>query len=165
MISMRWYPRGNQSKILEETEQVVHNSGHTTSSFFLVGDLNHNSLDYASSTPVKNFFNLVFENGINRPTRVTLGKCYCNRSHTDKHYYGPRFTKRYNQTRHKWPLSDIYNLEFQNTQPVSKIKNINTNHKGSVGRKLQKYFFFDGLERWIRQDNHKWIIWSIYNIV
>ena len=34
-----------------------------------------NSLDYASSTPVKNFFNLAFENGlfpvINRPTRVT----------------------------------------------------------------------------------------------
>ena len=66
-----------------------------------------------------------------------MGKCYCNRLYTDKHYYGPRFTKRYNQTRHKWPLSDIYNLEFQNTQPVSKNKNINTNHKRNVGRKLQ----------------------------
>ena len=68
-------PRGNQSKFLEETEQVVHNSKHSTKSFFLVGDLNLNSLDYASSTPVKNFFNLAFENGIfpviNRPTRVT----------------------------------------------------------------------------------------------
>ena len=68
-------PRGNQSKFLEEIEQVVHNSKHSTKSFFLVGDLNLNSLDYASSTPVKNFFNLAFENGIfpviNRPTRVT----------------------------------------------------------------------------------------------
>ena len=89
-------PRGNQSKFLEEIEQVVHNSKHSTKSFFLVGDLNLNSLDYTSSTPVKNFFNLAFENEIfpviNRPTR------YCNRSYTEKHYYGPRFTKRYNQT-------------------------------------------------------------------
>ena len=65
----------NQSKFLEEIEQVIHNSKHSTKSFFLVGDLNLNSLDYASSTPVKNFFNLAFENGIfpviNRPTRVT----------------------------------------------------------------------------------------------
>ena len=72
---MYWLPRGNQSKFLEEIEQVVQNSKHSTKSFFLVGDLNLNSLDYASSTPVKNFFNLAFENGIfpaiNRPTRVT----------------------------------------------------------------------------------------------
>ena len=68
-------PRGNQSKFLEEIEQVVHNSKHSTKSFFLVGELNLNSLDYASSTPVKNFLNLAFENGIfpvfNRPNRVT----------------------------------------------------------------------------------------------
>ena len=68
-------PRGNQSKFLEEIKQVVHNSKQSTESFFLVGDLNLNSLDYTSSTPVKNFFNLAFENGIfpviNRPTRVT----------------------------------------------------------------------------------------------
>ena len=56
-------PHGNQSKFLEEIEQVVHNSKHSTKSFFLVGDLNLNSLDYASSTPVKNFFNLAFEIG------------------------------------------------------------------------------------------------------
>ena len=65
----------NQGKFLEETEQVVHNSKHSTKSFFLVGDLNLNSLDYASSTPNKNFFNLAFENRIfpviNRTTRVT----------------------------------------------------------------------------------------------
>ena len=67
-------PRGNQSKFLE-IEQVVHNSKHSTKSFFLVGDLNLSSLNYASSTPIKNFFNLAFENGIfpviNRPTQVT----------------------------------------------------------------------------------------------
>ena len=57
-------PRGNQSKILEEIEQVVHNSKHSTKSFFLVGDLNLNSLGYASSTPIRNIFNLAFENGI-----------------------------------------------------------------------------------------------------
>ena len=50
-------PRGNQSKFLEEIEQVAHNSKHSTKSFFLVGELNLNSLDYASSTLVKNFFN------------------------------------------------------------------------------------------------------------
>ena len=68
-------PRGNQSKFLEEIEQVVHNSKHSTKSFFLVSDLNLNSLDYASSTLVKNVFNLTFQNGIfpviNKPTRVT----------------------------------------------------------------------------------------------
>ena len=72
---MRQPPRGNQSKFLEEIEQVVHNSKHSTKSFLLEGDLNLNSLDYTSSTPIKNFFNLAFENGIfpviNRPTRVT----------------------------------------------------------------------------------------------
>ena len=68
-------PRGNQSEYLEEIEQVVHNSKYSTKSFFLVGDLNLNSLDNASRTPVKSFFKLAFENGIfpviNRPTRVT----------------------------------------------------------------------------------------------
>ena len=43
--------------------------------FFLVGDLNINSLDYSRNTHVRDFFNFVFQNGIfpviNRPTRVT----------------------------------------------------------------------------------------------
>ena len=55
-------PRRNESKFLEEIEQVVHNSKYSTKLFFLVDDLNRNSLDYASSTPVKNLFNLAFEN-------------------------------------------------------------------------------------------------------
>ena len=42
--------RGNQSKFLEEIEQFLHNSKHSTKSFFLVDDLNLNSLDYVSST-------------------------------------------------------------------------------------------------------------------
>ena len=40
-------PHGNQSKFFEEIEQVAHNSKHSTKSFFLVGDLNLNSLAYA----------------------------------------------------------------------------------------------------------------------
>ena len=68
-------PRGNQSKFLEEIKQVVHSSKHSTKSFFLVGDLKCNSLDYTSSTSIKKIFNLVFENGIfpviNKLTRVT----------------------------------------------------------------------------------------------
>ena len=47
-----------------EIEQVVHNSNHSTKSFFLVGDLNLHSLDYASSTPLKKIFNFAFENRI-----------------------------------------------------------------------------------------------------
>ena len=43
--------------------------------FVLIGDLNLNSLDYATNNHVQNFFNLAFENGvfpvINRPTRIT----------------------------------------------------------------------------------------------
>ena len=70
-----WPPCGNQSKFLEEIEENVHNSKYSKS-FFLVGDLNLNSLDYASRTSIKNFLNLAFKNGIfpviNRPTRVTL---------------------------------------------------------------------------------------------
>ena len=40
----------------------------------LIGDLNLNSLDYATNNHVQNFFNLAFENGvfpvINRPARI-----------------------------------------------------------------------------------------------
>ena len=70
-------PCGNQSRFLEEIERVVHNSKHSTKSFFLAGDLNLNSLDNASSTPIKHLFNLAFENGvflvINRPARARWG--------------------------------------------------------------------------------------------
>ena len=42
---------------------------------FLVGDRNMNSLDYLLNTNVRDFFNLIFHNGIfpliNRPPRVT----------------------------------------------------------------------------------------------
>ena len=42
---------------------------------FSVGDLNINSLDHSIGTNVRDFFKLIFENGIfpliNRPTRVT----------------------------------------------------------------------------------------------
>ena len=42
--------------------------------FVLIGDLNLNSLDYATNNHVQDFFNLAFENGIfpviNWPTRI-----------------------------------------------------------------------------------------------
>ena len=43
--------------------------------FVLIGDLNLNSLDYATNNHVQNLFNLAFENGvfpvINQTTRIT----------------------------------------------------------------------------------------------
>ena len=43
-------------------------------SAFLLGDFNLNALDYDTNEVVKNFFNLLFQNGfllfIHRPTRV-----------------------------------------------------------------------------------------------
>ena len=47
-------PRGNQSKFLEEIEQVVRNSKHSTKSFFLVGDLNLR-LRFLGVHPLKTF--------------------------------------------------------------------------------------------------------------
>ena len=42
---------------------------------FLVGDLNINSLDCSINTNIRDFFNLVFQDGVfpllNKPTRVT----------------------------------------------------------------------------------------------
>ena len=48
---------------------------------FIVGDFNINSLDYTKNTVVKNFINLMFQNGtipvINKPTRVTNKSTTC----------------------------------------------------------------------------------------
>ena len=38
---------------------------------FMVGDLNINSFDYDNNILVKNFFNLIFQSGLQRATRVT----------------------------------------------------------------------------------------------
>ena len=65
-----------QPKIKDEKDEIktliCKNQGKP---LFLVGDLNINSLDHSINTNVRDFFNLIFQNGIfpliNRPTRVT----------------------------------------------------------------------------------------------
>ena len=66
-------PRGDSHKFLDETKTLI--CKNQEKPLFLVGDLNINSLDYSINTNVRDFFNLIFQNGIfpliNRPTRVT----------------------------------------------------------------------------------------------
>ena len=66
-------PRGDSRKCLEEIKALI--CKNQKEPLFLVGDLNINSLDYSINTNVRDFFNLIFQNGIflliNRPTRVT----------------------------------------------------------------------------------------------
>ena len=137
-------PRGNQSKFLEETEQVVHNSKHSTKLFFLVGDLNLNSLDYASSAPVKNLFNLAFENGIfpviNRPTRLR----WASATAID-HILTDTIMDQDLQNGiikldiiDQFPIFTILNSKIHNQCPKTKTSTRTI--------KLQKYSFFDGLE-------------------
>ena len=123
-------PRGNQSKFLEEIKQVVHNSKQSTESFFLAGDLNLNSLDYTSSTPVKN---LAIENRIfpviNRPPRVT----WANATVIDHILTNTIMDQDLQNGIIKLDISDhfliftILNSKIHNQS--SKTKNINTNHK------------------------------------
>ena len=66
-------PRGDSHKFLEEIKTLI--CKNQEKPLFLVGDLNINSSDYSINTNVRDFFNLIFQNGtfllINRPTRVT----------------------------------------------------------------------------------------------
>ena len=65
-------PRGDSHKFLEEIKTLI--CKNQEKPLFLVGDLNINSLHYSINTNVRDFFNLIFQNGIfpliNRPTRV-----------------------------------------------------------------------------------------------
>ena len=97
-------------------------------------------MDYASSLSVKNFFNLAFENRIfpviNRATRVA----WPSATAIDHILTNTIMDQDLQNGIIKLDislLSDFYNLEFQNTQPVSKNKIINTNQKRSVGRTLK----------------------------
>ena len=51
------------------------NSKTTDKTFFLVGDLNLNLIEYQSNVKVRNFVNLIFQHSVvpivNKPTRVT----------------------------------------------------------------------------------------------
>ena len=136
-------PHGNQSKLLKEN-LAAHNNKHSTKSFFLAGDLNLNSLDYASSTPVKNFFNLAFENGIfpviNRPTRVT----WASATAIDHILTNTIMDQDLQNGIIKLDISDhfpiftILNSKIHNQCPKTKTSTRTI--------KLQKYSFFDGLE-------------------
>ena len=66
-------PRGDSHNFLDEIKTLI--CKNQEKPLFLVGDLNIDSLDYSINTNVRDFFNLIFQNGIfpliNRPTRVT----------------------------------------------------------------------------------------------
>ena len=152
-------PRGNQSKFLEEIEQVVHKSKHSTKSFLLEGDLNLNSLDYTSSTPIKNFFNLAFENGIflviNRPTRFT----WASATTVDYILTNTIIDQDLQNGIIKLDISDhfliftIFNSKIHNQCPKTKISTQAINEvlvENFFFFDGQKYFFFDGFELCIR---------------
>ena len=156
---MRQPPRGNQSKFLEEIEQVVHNSKHSTKSFLLEGDLNLNSLDYTSSTPIKNFFNLAFENGIflviNRPTQFT----WASATTVDYILTNTIIDQDLQNGIIKLDISDhfltftIFNSKIHNQCPKTKISTQAINEvlvENFFFFDGQKYFFFDGFELCIR---------------
>ena len=68
-------PRGDSQKFLDEIKNLTGKIKKQEKPLFLTGDFNINSLDYSRNIFVRDFFNLVFQNGIfpviNRPTRVT----------------------------------------------------------------------------------------------
>ena len=157
--AVRQPPRGNQSKFLEEIEQVVHNSKHSTKSFLLEGDLNLNSLDYTSSTPIKNFFNLAFENGIflviNRPTQFT----WASATTVDYILTNTIIDQDLQNGIIKLDISDhfliftIFNSKIHNQCPKTKISTQAINEvlvENFFFFDGQKYFFFDGFELCIR---------------
>ena len=65
-------PKGNIKFSIDYCKELLSKKKTSGKNVFIVGDLNINSLDYE---PVKNFFNLVFQNGflplMQRATRVT----------------------------------------------------------------------------------------------
>ena len=66
-------PKGDSHKFLDKIKTLF--CRNQEKPLLLVGDPNINSLDYSRNTNVRDFFNLIFQNGIfpliNRPTRVT----------------------------------------------------------------------------------------------
>ena len=70
--------RGDPNIFTSKMKELVERNKPKQKPLVLNGDLNLNSLDYATSNRVQNFFNLAFENDvftvINRPTRITKTK-------------------------------------------------------------------------------------------
>ena len=56
-------PKGNIKSFKDYCKELLSKKKTSGKNVFIVGDLNINSLDYESNEHVKNFFNLVFQNG------------------------------------------------------------------------------------------------------
>ena len=71
-------PVGKIKPFKNTLKDILSKNSKSNKTMYLVGDLNLNVIDYESNTKVKNFFNLIFQNGlipvINKPTRVTKKK-------------------------------------------------------------------------------------------
>ena len=68
-------PKGNNELFKSTLKDFLNKQEMSNKAAFLLGDLNLNALDYDTDKIIKNFFNLVFQNGfltiIQRPTRTT----------------------------------------------------------------------------------------------
>ena len=67
--------RGDPNIFTSKIKELAERNKQKQKPLALTGDLNLNSLNYATNNHVQNFFNLAFENDvfpvINRPTRIT----------------------------------------------------------------------------------------------
>ena len=68
-------PKGNNKLFKDFCKDFLNKQEMSNKAAFLLGDFNLNASDYDTSKEVKDFFNLVFQNGflslVQRPTRVT----------------------------------------------------------------------------------------------
>ena len=67
-------PKGDPNIFTGKIKELAERNKQKQKPLILIGDLNLNSLDYATNNHVQNFFNLAFENGIfpviNRPEKI-----------------------------------------------------------------------------------------------
>ena len=70
-----YLPKGNIKSFKDYCKELLSKKKTSDKNVFIVGNFNINSLDYEYNEPVKNFFNLIFQNGFlplnQRATRVT----------------------------------------------------------------------------------------------
>ena len=68
-------PKGNNKLFKDFCKDFLNKQEMSNKAAFLLGDFNLNASDYDTNKEVKDFFNLVFQNGflslVQRPTRVT----------------------------------------------------------------------------------------------
>ena len=76
IVNVVYRPPGGAIKPFKKfLKDIIIKNKKTSKSLYIVGDLNLNALDYECNSKVKNFFNLIFQQGlipvINKPTRIT----------------------------------------------------------------------------------------------